>query len=51
LTILTIAIAWLFFRPLIGGSLILVASFVIWLIRKKVNKTDAKPSAPSASTA
>ncbi|MFT6047103.1 MAG: hypothetical protein ACI9WC_002816 [Arenicella sp.] len=51
LTILTIAIAWLFFRPLIGGSLILMAGFVIWLIRNKVNKTDAKPSAQSASTA
>ncbi|MFT6703238.1 MAG: hypothetical protein ACJAUM_003120, partial [Pseudomonadales bacterium] len=51
LTILTIAIAWLFFRPLIGASLILIAGFVIWFIRNKVNKTVVNASAQSSPTA
>ena len=51
LTILTIAIAWLFFRPLIGGSLILIAGGVIWLIKNKVKKADTNHSAESTPVA
>ena len=50
LTVITIAIAWLVFRPVIGGVLILIAGFVIWMIKNKVKTNAIKPSVDSAST-
>ena len=49
LSILVIAFAWLTFRPLIGGSLILVAlvvGYFLWRWRK--SRAAAVPSAASA---
>ena len=34
----TIAIAWLFYRPLIGIALLVVAGFFVWKLRQKKSK-------------
>ena len=39
LTSITIAMAWLFFRPLIGGSLLLVSVGVLWLIKSRLSNS------------
>ena len=41
LTAITIAIAWVFFRPLIGIGLLLVAAAVLWVVKNKVKKNEA----------
>ena len=41
LTAITIAFAWLFFRPLIGIGLLILAAVVIWLIRDRIKKNKA----------
>lgn len=38
LTTITIAIAWLFFRPLIAGAIILIAVAACWFLRSKMKK-------------
>jgi hypothetical protein len=46
ITLITIAIAWIASRPLIGGGILLVAVAAVWMIRsvaikKKTNATAA----------
>ena len=44
-TLVTIAIAWLFYRPIIGGILLAVAAFFLWkLIQKRKAAAAAKAS-------
>lgn len=45
----TIAIAWLFYRPLLGITLIVVVGGLIWLIRAKLKKGSSEESAPLAT--
>lgn len=47
-SLLIISIAWLFYRPIIGISLIVVATASIWLLWKK-SKQKAKPAAANDS--
>ncbi len=51
LTILTIALAWLSFRPLVGiPLLILVVAGFVWLIRLGLKKKRQKAAAPASAT-
>ncbi len=46
LSLVTIAIAWLFYRPLIGLGLIALAGCLLWVIRVKLKKTgQSQPQA------
>lgn len=47
-SLLIISIAWLFYRPIIGISLIVVATAAIWLLWKK-SKQKAKSAAANDS--
>jgi len=38
LTALIIAFAWLLFRPLIGGGLIVASLAVIWIVKGRIKK-------------
>jgi hypothetical protein len=52
LTIITIALAWVFFRPLLGIALLAVAGGVGFFLWKKKQEMDAKaPTTPSTSAA
>lgn len=41
LTAITIAFAWLYFRPFIGLGLLLVAAVAVWAIKDKIKKNKA----------
>ncbi len=41
LSLVTIAIAWLFYRPLISGGLIVLAVVALWLVRSQAKKVGA----------
>lgn len=50
LTVITIAVAWLAFRPLIGVGLLLLAGLVLWVIKGKIkaNKSITNSEANTA---
>jgi hypothetical protein len=45
-SLVTIAIAWLFYRPILGGILLAVAGFLVW---KLIQKRKAAKAAKAAS--
>lgn len=49
LTVITIAFAWLFFRPLIGGGLLLLAALVMWGIKGKVKRNKITTSSEATA--
>ncbi len=49
-TMATIAFAWLWFRPLLSGGLILVAAIATWLIKSKMKKGKNKLVDESVAT-
>ena len=49
LSALTIGIAWIFYRPLLGISIIAITAGAIWWTRNKVKATPSTPPAPPAS--
>ena len=48
-SLVTIAIAWLFYRPILGGILLAVAAFFVWKLIQK--RKAAKASAAAVTTA
>lgn len=36
LSVITIAIAWIIFRPIIGGALLVTSTAVVWVLVKKI---------------
>lgn len=48
-SLVTIAIAWLFYRPILGGILLAVAAFFVWKLIQK--RKAAKAAATAATTA
>jgi hypothetical protein len=51
LSLLTIAVAWVFYRPLLGVFLLLVAAGIVVLIVRKMKKAKAAPSPGPPRTA
>jgi len=47
-SLVTIAIAWLFYRPVLGVLLLAAAGFLVW---KLIQRRKAAKSAPSAAVA
>ena len=48
LSLVTIAVAWIFYRPLLAVGIIVVVVVLIILTRKKVKKAPAIPPVPTA---
>jgi hypothetical protein len=53
-SLIVIAIAWLFYRPLLGISLLVLAGFLIWVFafkgKDKLKELAAKAKAKNAGT-
>jgi hypothetical protein len=51
LTLITIAIAWLFYRPVLGVTLLVVAGGGIYVLLKKLKAKKAAAATPAAPAA
>lgn len=51
LSFVTVSLAWIWFRPLIGGALLLVAIACVWMVRKRFKANDRSAAVEQAELA